>query len=218
MSPYDALALAAEAEGLSLAGAFHPGPEDAAPRGTGTLALLAPGPAFWDVLQASPEGQDGAPDPVDRWSLRVVTGLADILGATPLFPFGGPPYQPFIRWAQKSGRIHKSPVTLLVHDVQGLMISFRGALALADRIDLPPPPLSPCLICPAPCETACPVDALSEDGYDTARCHAFLDSPEGADCLTQGCRARRACPVSQSFPRAPAQSAHHMAHFHPKRG
>ncbi len=212
---YAALQSAAAASHLAVVGAFHPEPRHKAPEGTGTLALLAPlEPGFWAHFTASPEYNDDAPDPMDRWSTRVVTDLAKATNATPVFPFGGPPYSPFIAWAQETGRIHKSPVTLLVHDKQGLMISFRGALALREVIDLPPPPLSPCLICPAPCEEACPVNALSEDGYDTAACHAFLDTPDGQDCMQNGCKARRACPVSQDFARDPAQSAFHMQSFH----
>ena len=218
MNAYDALCLAAEVEHLKVVGTFHPAPEDGAPESTGTMALLAPGPGFWAAFLESPEGQDGQPDPIDRWSTRVITGLADLLGAEPLFPFGGPPYQPFISWAHKTGRIHQSPVTLLVHDAQGLMISFRGALALREVLDLPPPPLTPCLLCDAPCESACPVDALSEDAYDLEACHTFLDTEAGQDCLQNGCKARRVCPVSQGASRHPDQSAHHMAYFHPAKG
>lgn len=213
---YATLVQAAADHHLSVVGAFHPDADDKAPEGTGTLMLLAPRePGFWAHLQTEPEFCDGAADPVDRWSTRVVTALAVTLRARALFPFGGPPWHPFIAWSKRSGSIHASPVSLLVHDEQGLMISFRGALALSEVIDLPPPPLSPCLLCAAPCETACPVDALSEDGYDTAACHAFLDTPAGADCMQNGCKARRACPVSQSFDRSPAQSAYHMRRFHP---
>lgn len=207
---YATLEQAVRAHHLTIAGAFHP---DDRP---GTLALLAPHePGFWANFITSPEYVDGAQDPMDRWSSRTITALADSVGATALFPFGGPPWQPFITYATQTGRIHKSPVSLLVHDRQGLMISFRGALVLGERIDLPPPPLSPCLLCNAPCEEACPVNALSEDGYDTAACHAFLDTPPGQDCMQNGCKARRACPVSQGFPRDPAQSAFHMRSFHP---
>ncbi|MEJ6395569.1 ferredoxin [Gymnodinialimonas sp. 2305UL16-5] len=212
---YDTLIDAAADCQLSVVGAFHPGPDDMAPDGTGTLVILAPRePGFWRHLQTQPEAQDGAPDMVDRWSARTIGALAIQLRAEPLFPFGGPPWHPFITWAKRTGSIHASPVSLLVHDRQGLMVSFRGALALRERIDLPPPPLTPCLLCAAPCETACPVDALSEDGYDTSACHSFLDTQDGADCMENGCKARRACPVSQRFDRDPAQSAYHMRHFH----
>lgn len=212
---YETITQAATSHHLTIVGAFHPEPEDGAPAGTGTVVLLAPAePGFWPHIQTQPEALDGAPDMLDRWSQRVITDIATQLGATALFPFGGPPWHPFIAWAKKSGSIHASPVTLLVHNDQGLMVSFRGALALTQQIQLTPPRLTPCLVCPAPCETACPVDALSEDGYDTAACHAFLDTPAGSDCLTQGCKARRACPVSQRFERNTAQSAYHMRHFH----
>ena len=50
-------------------GALHPGPDDCAPEGTGTLILLGPHePRFWTAFAESPEYRDGAPDPLDRWS------------------------------------------------------------------------------------------------------------------------------------------------------
>ena len=78
------------------------------------------------------------PDPVDRWSRRVIGRLACDLGAKALFPFGGPPYHPFYQWALRTGRAWESPVRLLVHDTQGLMVSFRGALALREAMAVPP--------------------------------------------------------------------------------
>ncbi|OAN74927.1 ferredoxin [Jannaschia sp. EhC01] len=212
---YETITAHAAPHRLGIVGAFHPDAKDAVPEGTGTLVLLAPkDPNFWTFFQTQPEAHDDLPDPLDRWSTRAVSDIAGRLDALPLFPFGGPPWHPFIAWARKSGSIHASPVSLLVHNDQGLMISFRGALALKETISLTPPRLSPCLLCAAPCEDACPVNALSEDGYDTAACHAFLDTPAGADCMQNGCKARRACPVSQDFGRNPVQSAYHMAQFH----
>jgi len=187
--------------------------------GTRTLLLLGPAePGFWAHLTAQPEwtqSQDeGQPDPVDRWSRRVIGQLACDLGAKALFPFGGPPYHPFYQWALRTGRVWESPVRLLVHAEQGLMVSFRGALALKESLDLPHPALRPCDTCPAPCLTACPAGALTETGYDVPGCHAFLDRPEGKDCMTGGCLVRRACPVTQAYARLPEQSAYHMRQFH----
>ena len=185
--------------------------------GGGTVILLGPGAGVWPHFQGNPEWQDGAPDPIDRWSSRVITALADALEAEALFPFGGPPYLPFLRWAMDSGRAWQSPAGMLVHDSAGLMVSYRGALRFARPIDLPPTGDSPCDSCAGqPCMRACPVDALSAArGYDVAACHGFLDTVAGQDCLQQGCKARRACPVSQQFGRDPAQSAVHMRSFHP---
>ncbi|MXU66419.1 ferredoxin [Rhodobacteraceae bacterium KN286] len=199
-----------------LLGAARPVADDPVPDGTRSILLLGPGPDFWDVLTGSPEYRDGMADPVDRWSRRTVTGLAQRHGGTPLFPFGGPPWLPFIRWAQDSGRTHLSPVGLLVHAETGLFVSFRGAVALPGAgPDLPPLP-RPCDRCATqPCRTACPVGALGGGTYDLPRCHAFLDTPDGTPCLSRGCAVRRACPVGAGL-RPEAQSAHHMAAFHPK--
>jgi epoxyqueuosine reductase len=199
---------------LEILGGFAVAPGEAGfPAGTRTLVLLGPAqPGFWPHLQAQPEW-DGAPDPVDRWSRRVIGRIACDLGAKALFPFGGPPYQPFQTWAQRSGRIWQSPVRLLVHDTQGLMVSFRGALALKASLDLPAGD-NPCGPCDQPCLTACPPRALTGAGYDVPACHAFLDTPPGADCMSRGCAVRRACPVSARHARLPEQSAYHMGQFH----
>jgi ferredoxin len=201
---------------LEVLGGFAADPgERGLPRGTRTVLLLGPAePGFWPHLTAQPEWRDGRPDPMDRWSRRAIGGLACDLGAKALFPFGGPPWHPFFTWALRTGRVWESPVRLLVHAGQGLMVSFRGALALKAAVDLPRPADRPCDTCPSPCTTACPPGALTRSGYDLAACHAFLDRPEGQDCLTGGCLVRRACPVSQTYARVADQSAYHMGQFH----
>ena len=210
----DALKLGAHERHLSILGGFHPQEEDVAPEGCGTLLMLGPDePAFWPAFVKSPEYRDNGADPMDRWSTRVIGQWAAELGATALFPFGGSPFLPFYSWATRTGRIHASPVQLLVHDNAGLFVSFRGALALSDTIDLPLPPEPPCQNCQRPCATACPVSALTPQGYDVAACKAYLDTPAGTDCVENGCAVRRACPVSQSFGRLPAQSEYHMHSF-----
>ena len=200
---------------LAIFGAFHPGPEDRAPEGTGTLMLLGPRePGFWAHVTVQPEFVDGQPDPMDRWSTRVIARLAADLGAYAIFPFGGPPYAPFFSWATASKSAWASPVKLLVQAEAGLMVSYRGALAFAERLELPPAPERPCGSCAQPCTTACPVGALTPQGYDLGACHAYLDTEAGADCLTRGCAVRRSCPVSQRYGRSEAQSAYHMGVFH----
>ncbi len=207
------IAKAAAPQYLNIYGAFHPDAKTA-PAGVQTLVLLGPQePGFWAHFTASPEFKDSAADPLDRWSKRVIDALAQDLGAQVFYPFGGPPYQPFISWAKESGRAHASPVGLLVHDMAGLMVSYRGALGFSQRLAVPEPAPNPCHSCvPQPCRAACPVDALKPDAYDVQACKADLDSP-GNTCMAMGCAARRACPVSQSYGRLEAQSAFHMDAF-----
>ncbi len=183
-----------------------------------TIILLGPRePGFWAAFTAAPEYTDGVPDPLDRWSKRVIGALAADWGGVAIFPSDGPPFPPFYRWGTASGRAWPSRVTLLVHDRAGLWVSFRGAVRLAGTHPLPPVPQpdSPCLTCTAPCETACPVGALTADGYDVPRCHTHLETNAGTDCMEQGCAVRRVCPLSQSYGRIAAQSHFHMKAFHP---
>lgn len=205
----------AHQEGLIVMGATHPRVSGAKELDGGTLILLGAGSAFWPVLKAAPEWH--GPDPVDRWSTRVIGKMAQDLGADAYFPFGGPPYAPFIDWALKSGRTFSSPVGALVHDTVGMMISYRGALHFADEIAIPEPPaVSPCTTCPAPCTKTCPVGALnSQSFYDVDACHAHLSTVAGQACMTGGCLARLSCPLSAGAGRDPEQSAHHMRAFHP---
>ena len=185
------------------------------PDGVRTLVLLGPqGPGFWAHVTATPEFQDGTPDPLDSWSQRVISTLAAELGGQALFPFGTRPPHPFITWALASGRAFASPVHLLVHAQAGLWVSYRGAIGLPVALPALPPVPHPCTGCAQPCLSACPASALTPAGYDVPACHTWLDRAEGAACLTGGCAVRAICPVSRAHGRDPIQSAYHMRQFH----
>jgi hypothetical protein len=212
---YSATKKLAAKHGLTIYGGLHGDTSDGLPEDHQTLLMLGPSPEFWPHFKTTPEYQDGAPDPIDRWSTRIINQLASALNATAFLPFGGPPYAPFLTWALKTNRAWSSPVGMLVHDTTGLMVSYRGALTFRDRLDLPATSEKPCDACAAPCVTACPVNALSADhGYNTDACHAHLRTPEGETCRINGCIARRSCPVSTGANRTSEQSAHHMSYFH----
>ncbi len=186
-----------------------------APEGAGSVVLIGPDDRrFWLVFRASPEARDGAPDPLDRWSKRVIGGLAATFGGRAVFPSDGPPWPAFTRWALDSGRCRVSPVGMLVHDKAGLWVSFRGALIVPERLAARVNARAPCDDCPArPCLSACPAGALGPGGLDAAACHRWLD--QGGDCMARGCAARRACPAGRLRGRVEAQSAFHMKAFHP---
>jgi hypothetical protein len=213
---YDALRVAAHARQLDIFGILAPDRSDPVPPKTGTIILLGPKePGFWRHLTAQPEWSNGRADPVDRWSERAVKVLAEQFDGAALFPFGQP-HAPFLDWALRSGRVWSSPVTMLVHDTAGLFLSFRGALAIPERLTPPLRRPSPCDNCAAqPCRSACPVGALGPEGrYDLQACHGHLSAQEGRACMDLGCAARRACPISKSYGRLAEQSAYHMRAFH----
>ena len=190
-------------------GALHP--QDMPDK---TLVLIGAGSGCWPTFTTAPEYRDGRRNPLDRWSKRIIGDIAQ--GARTLYPSDGPPYAPFIVYALATGRFHASPTGMMVHDVAGLMISIRGAIALNGLMPLSAPQISPCETCAdQPCTMACPVGALSTDqAYDVPICKNYLNSLRGqTTCMTQGCAVRIACPVSQSFDRDPAQSAFHMRAF-----
>ncbi|WP_372802171.1 ferredoxin [Paracoccus seriniphilus] len=185
-----------------------------APLATGSVLLLSPDePDFWHVFRASDEFSDGRPDPMDRWSRRVIDAWAISLAAKTAYPSDGPPYPPFMKWARASGTCWTSRVGMLVHRDMGLFISFRGAVILDSPCPAPVPQASPCDACPAPCLQACPAKAFRA-GYDPDACHRFLDQKAGADCMNSGCRVRRACPTGNGCGRLLEQSAWHMRQFH----
>jgi hypothetical protein len=185
-------------------------------REAGTVVLVGVvGGRCWDAFQAAEESRQ-SPHPLDRWSRRVVTGLAAELGAEALFPFGGPPFLPFLRWARRAEAVHPSPIGPLIHPDYGLWHAYRGALAFAECLDLPPADQrpSPCDSCAdKPCLTTCPVAAFSQTGYDVPACIGHLLGDSGGDCLGGGCLARRACPVGVAFQYPPAQMGFHMRAF-----
>lgn len=199
---------------LSVLGRFTPTPDDNLGERIKAVLLIGHSePGFWGHFTKQAEWQDRNPDPIDRWSRRVLGTLACAMGGKAWFPFGGPPYHPFYRWALRTGRSFESPVKLLVHDSQGLMVAYRGAIGVTEEWSIETGQ-SPCHPCEKPCLTACPASALTRGGYDVPACHAYLDANPENDCLSAGCRVRRACPVSQGYARLPEQSAYHMSRFH----
>jgi len=221
-TPLAGLELAAETSGLSVRGAFHPGAGDGVPpmadgAPVGTLVLLGwAGGRQWPAFAASPERRDSAPHPLDRWSKRVIDGLAAASGATAFYPFGGPPYLPFQRWAERGDRVFPSPLGIFVHAEHGLWHSYRGALGFSARLALPPPETgaSPCGTCAGrPCLTACPVGAFTPGRYDVDACAAHVKSAAGTECRTGGCLARRACPVGADRRYGHDEASFYMAAF-----
>lgn len=216
---FEAIAAAVSATGIRVVGAFHPAGDDGVPAGLATLLLLGPADAgMWQAFRGAPEYADGKADPLDRWSRRIVEALAARLGGTALFPFGGPPWHPFQRWATRGEGAVVSPVAMQATPRRGLWASYRGALGFAERLALPPRPgADPCRGCPAPCLAACPVDAFAGGAYDIRRCVSHVLGAEGRACRA-GCLVRASCPAGAAVELPPAQSTFHMRAFLAARG
>jgi hypothetical protein len=209
-----------EAVGLGARGGFHPRPSDelgdidGAPVRSLILVGLA-GAAQWRKFADSPEYLDGRPDPLDRWSARLIGALAHELAGRALYPFEGPPWFPFQRWARRALVLHLSPLGLLIDPKFGLWHSYRGALALPFEVTFPAPVPwpSPCPSCVTkPCLRACPVDAFTETANDVRACRVHVQSDQ-VECRKIGCLARRACPVGAQHTHSPAQAAFYMSAF-----
>ncbi len=207
--------------GLTPRGGFHPQPEDEVPDvlpgiPCATLVLAGnAGPEMWRRFNSSAE-RNLPVDPLNGFSRRVVGELAEKLNAKAIYPFTGPPFLPFLRWAQKAEPVWPSPIGPLIHAEYGLWHAYRGALAFASRIVLPAREHAecPCDSCISrPCLTTCPVSAFSQSGYDVPRCVTHVDSPAGIECLTGGCLARRACPIGREYAYAPEQAEFHTRAF-----
>lgn len=211
---YDDIAAALATHGLMARGGFHPVAADGVPGDPATLVLAGnAGPAMWPAFEA---GRRAEADPLDAWSRRVLEGVAADLGAAALFPFQGPPWLPFQRWAMRADAVHPSPIGALIHPDYGLWHAYRGALAFREKLALPAADRrpSPCNSCKEkPCLKTCPVGAFSDVTFCILSCTGFIASDEGKDCLNQGCRARRACPVGTPHHYHPAQATHHMTAF-----
>lgn len=217
---FEAVEQAAAAAGLRVRGGFAVEDGDGVPAldaGTParTLVLLGnAGPGMWRAF--SDGGVRPGDNPLDRWSLEVVSELATRLGGAPLFPFGGPPFLPFIRWAQAAEAVHPSPIGPLIHPEYGLWHAYRGAIAFGHAMALPPRDErpSPCDTCVArPCLSACPVGAFTAAGYDVPACVSHVSRGEGQQCLNGGCLARHACPVGTDYAYAGEQATFHMRAF-----
>lgn len=204
--------------GLSPRGAFHPVSGDAVPqladgRPARTVVLAGnAGPRMWRSFAAA-RSQSGST--LDAWSKDALTRIAVRLEATALFPFERP-YAPFQRWAMRAEACHRSPLGMLIHPDYGLWHSYRGALLLAEELELAPGYRrdNPCASCAErPCLWACPAGAFSAAGYDVPACVRYLAAAPEPACMEIGCVARHACPVGLDYRYAPEQARFHMRAF-----
>lgn len=224
MVRYDDVAAAIEPTGMIARGGFHARAEDGVPSPWGGRPVASVvvvgnvGGAIWSRFRAD---ERDVSDPLDEWTRRILEPVAERFGAGYVHP-SDEPFVPMQRWAQRADDVFESPIGLLIHPDHGLWHAYRGALLFAERVDgLPATGIrtSPCATCrDQPCRTTCPVDAFTTDdgglvGYDHRRCRVHVRSGGEPRCLTEGCAARRACPVNADGYYGVDQMTFHMRAF-----
>src|SRR5260370_41909204 len=126
----EAVFSAVERAGLVPRGAFHLADKErtGALADVRTIALIGvAGRRGWDAFAVSEEARDGAEHPLDRFSRRVIDGLAQDLCAVALYPFGGPPHFPLPPWARRAAPVPPAPLRRLIHPGYGPWHSCRAA-------------------------------------------------------------------------------------------
>lgn len=217
--------------GLIVRGGFNAGAENNLPvlsNGQQAQALLLVGhggSTLWPEFSNSPEYSDGEDHALDRWSQRVASTISSRFDMQAVYPFTGPPYQPFLSWAQRAERqaVLPSRIGLSLHPVFGLWHAYRFALLSPVYVaqfqqklkQSEPDELSPhCVSCEtSACLTACPVNAFSARGYDVRACVGYLNATPDAACHTVGCLARKACPIGSDYQYESDHAAFHMKAF-----
>jgi len=218
------LQTALDPHGLNVRGGFAAMATDALPPlpdgrpALGIWMVGVVGSEFWPHFQASTFFKEGLPDPLDRWSRCIGDELAGRFGGVALYPFDGPPYHPFQRWADRAEATQPSRMLLRIHPNYGLWHAYRFALALAQapapHRSTTDPRTDLCSHCAGQaCLSACPVQAYTGAQFLLDACAHHLHSAQGTDCMQSGCQARRACPVGSDYRYRPDHAAFHMQAF-----
>lgn len=208
--------------GLSPRGVVRFGSDEPTPRlpdgGRSEAVVLigVAGAGMWPVFSVWQAAQPdrGGTDPLDRWSKSIIDAVAREVGAAACYPSEAP-YQPFQGWATRAEGLRASPLGILIHPRFGLWHSYRGALLFGDWPEGGKAAVGsdhPCDRCRnKPCLSACPVGAITEDGFGVLGCRRHLATPEGQrSCMVSGCLARNACPVGTEYRYPEAQLRFHM--------
>lgn len=193
-------------------------------RDDGNLGVMiaSPGRIMWPHFSSSVEFRDGLRDPMERWSARILAGIAKEFDARLVLPFDRP-FPPFQTWTAQAAGLRCSPLGLLIHPDYGLWFGLRGALFFGadvenlyvDKVNQQEDVYSEiCQKCDEkPCLSHCPVDSFSDGNLNYSRCISHLKSKNLPNCLEQGCAARAACPVGRQHQYRSEQLQFHMMAF-----
>ena len=222
MPNIDPIITAASRYGLTVRGGFAVDADDGVPVSAAEYLLLFgnAGSLMWDAFSRSDEYHDRRAHPLNRWSERVGCAMAGEFSGRALFPFGGPPHLPFLRWGKRAEGLRNSQLGMLIHPRFGLWHAYRFALVFAEPVEWSATVAtttvgeSACRSCAAkPCLNPCPVGAFTASGYDVQSCFRYLQANPDCRCMTAGCQARVACPEGAGYRYDPPHAAFHMRAF-----
>jgi hypothetical protein len=187
----------------------------------GAVVVGSGGPAFFDGFErVGFELADGAPNPLDRYTRRIVEGaVADVLGPAAIahavyFPFaGGAPLIPFQRIGRAAGIGPPGPLGLQIHPDYGPWWAYRALVVVEQPLSEATPLGDACAGCPAPCVAACPGGAVARPGFSVPACHAHRLR---AEPCRLSCAARIACVRGPEHRYRDEELAFHMAASMPK--
>jgi hypothetical protein len=173
---------------------------------------------MWQAFKSSGFDEDGAANPLDRWTKQSIAPIAKEQGATALYPFldGYDQHWPFQQWASAATGFKQSPLGLLIDPEFGLWHAFRTVLVFDEQFDIPELAVNqhPCDTCvEKPCLTTCPVAAISAGQFDANICIDHVLSERDKTCGRTGCIARNSCPVGQEHAYDSEQQVFHMRAF-----
>jgi ferredoxin len=214
---YPLVAAAIEPTGMVARGGFTVTADDVRARADGspTTSVVIVGNiggAMWPRFRREERDE---PDPLDNWTRRTLEPIAAEFDAELIHP-SDLPFPPMLAWAQRAAEVWQSPIGLLIDPRHGLWHAYRGALLFAaEVVELPASTgaVSPCAGCHQPCLSSCPVDAFTPGSYDHESCREHVRSGAQPRCLTEGCAARRACPVNADGHYGADQMEFHMRAF-----
>lgn len=217
---YHSLQQECECLGLSCRGGFHVTDGDyrefpQLPKSAKTLIMIGNiGSALW-ATAGEYLSRSARQHPLDHWTRRHISRLAGKVSAQVIYPFDGPPFAPFQRWAMRCEPVAPSPIGPLIHPDYGLWHAYRAALVFDTEIELPKKEEAdnPCDACrDKPCINTCPVGALGLHRYDVPACSAHLETP-GNRCMEHSCLARMACPIGREHVYNIEMGQFHMGKF-----
>ncbi len=174
------------------------------------IALIGnAGSSIWPVFKAARGKRQGLT--LDQWTQEALNEITKRFGINVLYPFEGPPFWPFTQWAIRTRGLFSSPIGLTIHPAFGLWHAFRAALLFDEDPGFSEECAeSPCDKCEnRPCLTTCPVSAFSGNDYRFNACLDYVGTGANS-CRSEGCDARKACPIGQDYRYKPEHAAFHM--------